>query len=91
MCCKELQWALSAVEKVVPVVRAEDESRIGAFIAEGKTHSFEIGDLNFVHTDRGSQRMLKAPLEDVLDQAAFIPLVKLLATSSIIVGNESQD
>ena len=72
MCRNELKWALRAGNKVVPVVRAEDKPRIGAFVAEGEKCGIELGNKNFVHIDRGSQRMLKASLEVMLEQAGML-------------------
>ena len=67
MCREEIKWALDAGKQIVPVVAAVDKPKIGAFIAEAKTHGLDFGSYNFVHLDRSGPRYLNASLASTVD------------------------
>ena len=71
MCVKELTWAINACKTIVPVVTSLDKTKIGEYIAEGKTKGIDLSDCDFKHIDRSSSIMLKASIETILKAIEF--------------------
>jgi hypothetical protein len=69
MCRQEVEWAREADRRIVPVVRAEDKPRIGAFMSEGQGLGIDFSSYNFVHYDRSGPNRVKASLSDILVQS----------------------
>jgi hypothetical protein len=73
MCRQELVWAHNAGKVIVPVVDRDDKARIGALIAEGRKHGFELGSINFCTYDRSGRSQVQASISDIMAAAELPP------------------
>jgi hypothetical protein len=48
MCRNEIQWALQAERKIVPVCAQDDKKRVKDFIDDGKKYDIDFSEFNFV-------------------------------------------
>ena len=47
-CTYEIQWALQAERKIVPVCAQDDKKRVKDFIDDGKKYDIDFSEFNFV-------------------------------------------
>ena len=77
MCRQEVRWAEQYGKPIIPLVRAEDKQKIGAFIAEAKSHGFDFSAIDFCTYDRSGPNQVKARVKAVVTSVTYryLPLL----------------